>query len=451
MKLVKKSLIIKASIWSSLGYILTQLTRLIGNLLLTRLLVPEYFGVMGIVSIVYVGLYMFSDLGIRQNVIQSSYGEDNEFLDTAWTIQIIRGFLIAFLMLFVSGILYIVNSNSLLNDDIVYSDPMLPLALSIISIQPIIQGFESINISLQNRNLALKNITYLEIISQTSGTVLMVVLAYYYHNIWSLISGMIFGTAVKTVMSYFLVPGRLNHLRLTDKYVHEIIRFGKWIILSSISGFFLSQGDRLLLGGLVGPETLGIYTIAYFLASSIYLALNRLTQSVFLPALSNKARNNSQQLIDAYFKIRKHTDIISFFVAGALFVSGQEIINLMYDNRYEDAGWMLEILGFSTIGIAVVVIEQVFLAIGKSKWMSMLSIIQLTILYIGLPICYYHYNLYGAIWLISISFAPKYLISLLFLKNIKMLSLKQEFKYFPLLAIGMLCGYLFNISSQLID
>ena len=61
---------------------------------MTRLLVPEMFGVMAIAMLVMMGLAMFSDLGLTQNIVQSRRGSESAYLNTAWTIQIIRGLLL---------------------------------------------------------------------------------------------------------------------------------------------------------------------------------------------------------------------------------------------------------------------------------------------------------------------------------------------------------------------
>src|SRR5215470_13141142 len=86
--------ILSAGTWSLAGYGLSQAIRFGTNLLMTRLLVPDMFGVMAIATVVMVGLAMFSDLGLRQSIVQSRRGDDPAFLNTAWSVQIIRGVLL---------------------------------------------------------------------------------------------------------------------------------------------------------------------------------------------------------------------------------------------------------------------------------------------------------------------------------------------------------------------
>ena len=101
-----KQRVVSSGSWVISGHVISQSLRFGGNLILTRLLVPEMFGVMAIVTIVMGGLVMFSDIGLLQNIVQSKRGEELDYLNTAWTIQIIRGFFIFFIALVISYILY---------------------------------------------------------------------------------------------------------------------------------------------------------------------------------------------------------------------------------------------------------------------------------------------------------------------------------------------------------
>src|ERR1017187_5882027 len=83
--------VLNAGTWRLAGYAIGQTIRFGSNLLMTRLLVPEMFGVMAIASLFIAALAMFSDLGVKQSIIQSKRGADPTFLNTAWIIQILRG------------------------------------------------------------------------------------------------------------------------------------------------------------------------------------------------------------------------------------------------------------------------------------------------------------------------------------------------------------------------
>src|SRR4030067_2852480 len=86
--------VLQSGSWTLLGYGVNQALRLGGNLILTRLLFPEAFGMMAIIQAVAFGAHMLTDVGIGPSVVQKERGNDPAFLNTAWTIQIIRGILV---------------------------------------------------------------------------------------------------------------------------------------------------------------------------------------------------------------------------------------------------------------------------------------------------------------------------------------------------------------------
>ena len=79
------------------GYAASQALRLGGNLVLSRLLFPEAFGLSSLVSVFLVGLQLLSDVGLEPSVVQNERGDERRFLDTVWTIQAVRGALLALL------------------------------------------------------------------------------------------------------------------------------------------------------------------------------------------------------------------------------------------------------------------------------------------------------------------------------------------------------------------
>jgi O-antigen/teichoic acid export membrane protein len=86
-----KQLALKGTFWTIASYGVSQILRFGSNLVLTRLLLPEIFGLMSLAYVFITGLHLFSDLGIHTSLIQNKRGGDPEFLNTAWSLQIIRG------------------------------------------------------------------------------------------------------------------------------------------------------------------------------------------------------------------------------------------------------------------------------------------------------------------------------------------------------------------------
>src|SRR6202007_1876769 len=83
--------VIRGGSWTLAGNFGAQALRFASNIWLTHLLFPAAFGVMAIAQSIIAGAKMLSDVGLQQSVIRSHRGHDKEFLDTVWTLQVLKG------------------------------------------------------------------------------------------------------------------------------------------------------------------------------------------------------------------------------------------------------------------------------------------------------------------------------------------------------------------------
>lgn len=427
------------------GFVSSQLIRLGGNLILTRLLVPEMFGVMAIVTVLIAGVTLFSDIGLLQNIVRSKRGDDPVFLNTAWSVQILRGFLISLLALFLSWALYYAGTLGLIPENSTYSEPILPYIIAVMAITPIIAGFNSTKYLVASRKLQLGRVTIIELSSQAIGLTVMIVWAFFEQTIWLLVVGSFISITAKMILTHLVLKGVNNRFAWDKDAFHEIFHFGKWIFISSILGFILSKGDKLLLGGLISSEMLGIYTIAYFLAFAAIQALSKLCMSVFFPALSEVVRERPNDLKKVYYKIRTKIDAIAFLVAGLLFMSGDLIIQTLYDERYYEAGWMLEYLSISIIGIGYVLSSQTILALGDAKIISVINFFHALAVFLLIPVLFHLFGIAGAIWAIPASSLVRIAGMVWYFHKHNLLVLFKEIQMVPMFLLGSGVGWLATI------
>lgn len=430
--------------WIAFGHIGSQLLRLASNLMLTRLLVPDMFGVMAVITVIMGGLGMFSDVGLLQNIVQSKRGEEQRYLNTAWTIQIIRGGVIYLLALSISGILYGLGQQGYLSPDSVYGDTQLPLILAIVSVSSVISSFNSIHILVLNRKLMMSKLIKINLLSQMIGLVFMLIWAWYQRDIWALVFGGIISSTVKMYLTHDLSIGKRCHFEWDSEAVNEIIHFGKWMFLTSILGFLLNQGDRLILGGFLSAEMLGIYSISFFIANAVKDIIAKLISSVFYPVLSHVVLNEPDKIQTLYYKIRARIDAITMFSAGVLYSSGSYLVNYLYDERYTEAGRMLEILSISLLFVGFMLASQLFMSFGKARYTTVLALFQMLGLYFIVPYCFVTYGLETAVWAIALNPLIRAIISMILMKKHFFLKLHKEVMFIPVFIIGLLLGEQLN-------
>ena len=436
-----KKRLFKAGGWVLSGFVAGQIIRLAGNLILTRLLFPEAFGLMAVANVLMIGLALFSDLGIRQGVIRSSRGEEADFLNTAWTIQILRGTLIAVLTILIAIILPIISSKGWVPETSVYANPLLPWIIAAFSLPSLIQGFESMNVALASRHLQIGTVTKIELFSQAIALVPMIAIAWAYQSIWALVSGAILSGIVRTIASHIVLQGERSRFRWDIASVREIVHFGKWIFFLSIIGYLIANGDRLILADLVTASTLGIYSTAFMLANMVTVAFNTILSKLIYPAISEIVLLRPHDFYKIYHKLQITSDIFLFGLAGFLFTTGSNVVALMYDVRYHDAGRMLEVLSIGLIGFRYAIVEEYCMAIAEMRYLFIANSCRMSTLFICIPLGYHFAGMNGALIGIVCSQFSGWPIMLYVKSKYNLLNMSREFIGVPVMALTAILGW----------
>lgn len=419
--------------------------RLGSNLVMTRLLVPEMFGVMTIAAMVTTILGMLSDIGVRQHIVQNQRGDDPAFLDTAWVVSIIRGVVLWLVALLLSGALYLANLGGVFPVNSVYASSVLSFVISVSSFQAVIIGFQSTKMATAHRNFDQKRLVQIETISNFAGVVVMVLFGVISHSIWALVAGGLVVSLSTTTLSHTWLKGHPNRFRRDEAALRELIGFGKWIFTSSVFSVLAANGDRLLLGVFVDARVLGLYAIAMLIVGAIERVLRNLYIMVSLPALSDIARNNPKILREVYYKMRVPSDLLLLFLTGLLFATGQLVIDLLYDSRYSETGSMLQILSLSLITVRYGVANQAYLAMGVPRYLTVINVVRFVSFYVLVPLLYHLAGLQGAIWGIALHSLVTVPFVYRFNAKLGLNDFRRELWVLMALPAGFLCGSALNL------
>ena len=361
-----------------------QFLRLASNLILTRLMFPEAFGLMALIQTFMVGLQMFSDIGIGPSIIQNRRGEDPDFLNTAWTIQIIRG-----------TILWLLSCALAWPLARFYDEPQIFWLMPVVGLSALITGFRSTKSAVANRNMQLGLQTAIALASQAAGLVVMIVLAWMTSSVWSLVIGGLVSGFLSVWAERRFLPGMTNAFRWERGAARDLIGFGKFIFISSLAGFFVNQGEKIVLGKLVSLADLGIYNIGFFMASFPTMLGSMIAGRILFPLYREIRPSES---LPNRRKIRRARNLLTgsmIALFGTLAISGNFLIGFLYDPRYAAAGPMLIIMAIMQIPAALTMGNaQLLLAEGDSRRFSHLTLIQAGLNFI---------LLFGGFWLIGMA------------------------------------------------
>lgn len=435
-----KQRVLKAGIWSLVGFALSMLLRLGSNLIMARLLAPEMFGIVAIAFTLISGLAMFSDVGLRQSIVQSERGHDVAFLNTAWAIQILRGLLIWLVALGVCALIAVSDRYHQIPSKSVYAAPELPFVLAALSFSTAIAGFESTKLFEASRSIALGRITGIEIVTQVAGLVCMISWVLVDRSIWALVFGAVLSSMVRTILTHVVLPGTRNSWQWNSEAAREVIHFGKWILLSSMLGFLVNSGDRLLLGGMVSSTTLGLYSIAYLFVGSVEGVTSKIMSDVAFPTFSEIVRTRPADLKKNYYKVLVVIASIAYFSSGFLMTFGQTLVDVLYDPRYRETGRLLELLAAILLTIPFRLSTQSFLALGKPQLQSVVILLRLITVFGLTPLGFYYFGFEGAVGAIILSHFSYVPIIVYYNVRNDLFDGLKELYLLALLPIGLIAG-----------
>src|SRR6266571_8966442 len=432
-----KQRVLNAGAWSLAGYGINLAISFGSNLLMTRLLVPEMFGVMAIAIMVMYGLSMFSDVGLQPSVIQSKRGDDPAFLNTAWTVQNLRGVVLSFFALCIGSLVFLADRVGIISKDSVYADHSLPYVIAILSVTAVIGGFQSTKMIQANRSLSIGAITKIEIAAQITGLLCMIGWVSIDRSIWALAAGSICSALATTLISHAWLPGVANRWEWDRSAFREIIHFGKWIFISTVLGFLVLNGDRLLLGGMVNATVLGVYVIAFLIFNSINGVMTKIIVDISFPALSEIVRERPYKLKETYYQFHLIIAPFAYVCSGILMVSAQTLIGLLYDRRYADAGWMLQILAAALLTVPFHVATQSFMALGMPRLLAHIGALRVITLFLIMPIGFHLFGLPGALCGIVLSYFSWVPIAILYQVRYGLFDVRRELFVLPAVLVGI--------------
>jgi O-antigen/teichoic acid export membrane protein len=385
-KTVKKAAF-QSGLWTITGYASMQVLRLAFNLILTRLLVPEIFGLMALVTVFLQGLAMFSDIGLGPSIVQSKSGDDPQFLNTAWTLQIVRGFA-----------LWLCSCLIAWPVAVFYEEPILMWLLPAVGFTAAIHGLTSTAIHTLNRHLRRGRLVALQLgcyVVSMTGTVAYVL--WVERTVWALVIGNVVSNVLGVIFSHLLVPGYRNRLLWNRAIALEVLTFGKWIFLNTVCTFLADQADRLIVGKATSMATLGIYQIAVQLALMPVFLLYALVNQLVFP-LYSRLYQSSQDLRGSFPGVHPLAAGFAAFLATGLIASGPTAVKCLYGPHYVDAAWMVQLLG---IGAWLKMLESmgssVLWAMGKPRATAINNAVKLVALMILVPAGYWLGGLEGMI------------------------------------------------------
>ena len=366
----------RQAMWLTVPFGVQQVVRLATNVVLARLLAPEIFGVMVLINTLRTGTELLSDVGVSQSVVRSPHAHDPAFLDTAWTVQALRGAALTLLALLAAW--PIAQA---------YGNPQLVPIIALVGSTFFLTGLSAAKASfLWQRDMRVKQRAIYDLSTTIGVTVITIGLAAWWGNLWALVWGLVLGQIFSTSMTYVLTRSGWPVWRLDRTHLAEILNFGKWVFLSTAIYFAAISADKFYFSAVLPLTVVGIYGVAKTFSDMLGALAQRLGSFLVFPKVV-ELRQRGDGVADGFRRKRRLALlIIAAAIAGALAVSDQLIL-LLYDTRYHGAAFMLPVLLAGVwFSVLAAFAEATLFGLDRPQASASGNAVKFLIMIVGLPL-----------------------------------------------------------------
>lgn len=319
--------------WSSIDTIFSQGQGIIYGIILARLLSPNEFGLIGMITIFIAIAQVFVDSGLSQALIRKQKCTDTDY-DTIFWANIFIG-VAAFIIIWILAP-FIAEF---------YKKPELIDLTRVLSIAIIISSLTINQQTIITKNLDFKTLAKSSAIGTFISGVLSIVLAFWGFGVWSLVWRVIINQAVRSLILWYY-----NSWRPSFKYSKSILKehflFGSNILIISIVAAFYKSFYNMIIGRNYPVSTLGYYTNAELYSTMPSSSLSSITSKVSFPILA-EMQNDNIRLKQSIFKLITTVMYVSFVIMFGLAAIARPLFTLMLGQKWIPSIIFFQILCFA--------------------------------------------------------------------------------------------------------
>jgi O-antigen/teichoic acid export membrane protein len=389
-------------------------------MILARILAPDQIGIMAIVMSFSVAFEALTEVGIKQSIIQNKQGANTRYLNVAWWMQLTRALCLygiaALLAPWISSF---------------YDNPELLQLLRVAFIAVALRGFVSPRAHVLEKEYKFGRAVFLVQGSAILGAIISISLALVMRNVWALVIGFVIEMAILCILSFILVPFKPK-FEIDRSSLVELMKFARGMFGLPILNALSIQTPILILGKVISPHQLGLYSLATLLAyipTDLYI---RIITPVLLPAFSEK-QDDKCALCRGLLRTTRYTAFLSVPLIAFMICFSRELLGIVYKSQYVAmavpfAVLCLQILARSESSI----LAGMYLAVGKPHLLRRFSSVRAIIIIVFIYPAAVRFGPIGAVVVVVLSSFSVLLLHVFTARKVFDLKLSQYLRsYIP--------------------
>lgn len=363
--------------------ILVRMLGFVSVLILARVLAPDDFGIVGIALSLIASLEAFTVVGANLAIVRQR-DAGRQLYDTAWTIELARGVLIAALL---------AGSGRLAAT--FFGDPRIEPIMYAIAVGALVQAIENVGTIDFVKDLRFDREFRFLLTTKAIAFVVTVAAALALRTYWALVIGYLSHRLARTVLSYVMHPFRP---RISLAALRQLFSFSSWIWASSVIAFANTQGQTLIAGKIVAPQELGFFRVGSEVGALPATEIQIPMQRVLFPGLSHvgsEPRRFAQLFADAFQTML----LIQAALSIGFALVAEPFVRILYGERWVGMATFVALVAVAAFfQLPTSIAEPLFVALGRLRLYTMIVLLSAVVRLLMLAIGLHTLGLTGAGW-----------------------------------------------------
>ena len=348
-----KSIATKGIFWSAVDKFAVQIGQFVVSVVLARILVPEDFGLIGMLAIFIAFSQSFIESGLGVGLIQRQDRTDLDF-STVFVFNLL-----------VSSFFYVLLFFSAPYISLFFNQPQLTDLVRVLGLSLFLNAISIVQKTKLTIAIDFKSIAKSNVIAVIVGGLCGVIAAMQGYGVWSLVIQSLAGALASSVALWFLSSWSPSIL-FSKKSFHSLFRYGSKILIAGLYAQLLNNVYTICLGKFYPTASLGYYTRAKSFADLSAGTIVSIIQQSTFPVLA-AVQNDKEKLVSIYSRMIRMSAFLIIPLMTLIALLAKPIIILLLTKKWVSLIPLLQLMVFARIFLPMSVINMNLLnAVGRS-------------------------------------------------------------------------------------
>lgn len=358
--------VVRGTFWTYASYYSGKLLVFLSTIILARLLSKDDFGIAGYAVVVIGFLDVLTDLGVGPAIIY--YRDHPHAPDTAFWLGMV-----------VSVILCVLTILGAPLAGILFNDPRAVSVTRLLALTFPLSALGNIHDMLLRKELSFGRKFIPDLVRSFGKGIISIILALLHFGPWSLIIGQLVGTALASIVFWWVYPWRPS-FQIVREIVRPLLSYGLGMVSVDAVGMVLTNADYLFVGRYLGAAALGVYSLAFRIPELLIVQFCYTISKVIFPVYA-RMRDDPTALSRGFITTLQYVSLVTIPMGLGIALVAKPFVLVLFTDKWIEAIPVVQAISIYALMISLAFnAGDVYKAQGRPALLTELSLVRAVLL-----------------------------------------------------------------------